>query len=177
MDHRKREAEGKSRWSNILRYVSPLCILAAVAVISGSTNHPHLGSFSPKERFSYPDTAEAIDVVHAILPVLSTTYLAENLAYFSSFRTRYYNSDTGKASSEWLLQKIQNYTNELASEEQRAIITVKPFTHSWLQTSIVCAYILFLRVQLSPLSFSDHPICITWRSRHRSHDGYWCSLR
>ncbi|PBK89791.1 Zn-dependent exopeptidase [Armillaria gallica] len=88
------------------------------------TNHPHLGSFSPKERFSYPDTAEAIDVVHAILPVLSTTYLA------------YYNSDTGKASSEWLLQKIQNYTNELASEEQRAMITVKPFTHSWLQTSI-----------------------------------------
>ncbi|KAK0238157.1 peptidase [Armillaria nabsnona] len=111
------------------------------------TNHPHLGSFSPKERFSYPDTAKAIDVVHAILPVLSTTYFAENLAYFSSFRTRYYNSDTGKASSEWLLQKIQNYTNELASEEQRAIITVKPFTHSWLQTSII--------IRFAPLGVQD----------------------
>ncbi|KAG7448593.1 peptidase [Guyanagaster necrorhizus] len=104
------------------------------------TNHPHLGSFSPKERFSYPDTAKAVDVVRTIVPVLSTTYLAETLAYFSSFRTRYYNSDTGKASSEWLLQKIQNYTNELASEEQRAMITVKPFTHSWLQTSVIIRF-------------------------------------
>ncbi|PBK67582.1 Zn-dependent exopeptidase [Armillaria solidipes] len=111
------------------------------------TSHPHLGSFSPKERFSYPDTAKATDVVHAILPVLSATYLAENLAYFSSFRTRYYNSDTGKASSEWLLQKIQNYTNEFASEEQRAMITVKPFTHSWLQTSII--------IRFAPLGVQD----------------------
>ncbi|KAK0192585.1 peptidase, partial [Armillaria mellea] len=111
------------------------------------TNHPHLGSFSPKERFTYPDTAKAIDVVHAILPVLSTTYLEENLAYFSSFRTRYYNSDSGKASSEWLLQKIQNYTNDLASEEQRAMITVKPFTHSWLQNSVI--------IRFAPLGVQD----------------------
>ncbi|KAK0480763.1 peptidase [Armillaria novae-zelandiae] len=111
------------------------------------TSHPYLGSFSPKERFSYPDTAQAIDVVHAVLPFLSTTYLAENLAHFSSFRTRYYNSDIGKASSEWLLRKIQNYTNELASEEQRAIITVKPFTHSWLQNSII--------IRFAPLGVQD----------------------
>lgn len=59
-----------------------------------------------------------------------------SLFQFTSFRTRYYRSDTGKQSSEWLLAKIQEYTNA-APKHIRSQITVAPFEHTWAQTSII----------------------------------------
>lgn len=100
------------------------------------TDTPSLGLLSKdKPHFSWPSPNSS--VVADILPILSTDEPKSNLATFTSFRTRYYNSDTGKASSEWLLQRIQNYTAELASEEQKGLISVEPFKHTWKQTSVV----------------------------------------
>ncbi|KAJ6546951.1 peptidase [Mycena capillaripes] len=94
-----------------------------------------LGKLSQKHRFAYPNPNSTI--VSGIIGNLTKSEPRKNLEFFSSFRTRYCRSDTGKASSEWLLHKIRNYTRELASEEQKTLISVEPFEHSWKQTSVI----------------------------------------
>lgn len=96
-----------------------------------------LGPSNKKRHFSYPPPSSQL--VKEILPLLSTVEPEANLKQFTSFRTRYYNSDTGKASSQWLLAKAMNYTTELASDTQKEMISVKPFKHSWKQDSVVNA--------------------------------------
>ncbi|KAJ7204801.1 peptidase, partial [Mycena pura] len=98
----------------------------------------NFGRLFEKKHFSYPPPhGPDWTLADAIFPLLSALEMHANLEHFSSFRTRYYNSDTGKASSEWLLQKIRNYTAEFASPEQRALISVEPFRHNWKQASVI----------------------------------------
>ncbi|KAJ7468009.1 peptidase [Mycena latifolia] len=95
----------------------------------------NFGQLFTKKHFSYPPPNSTL--VENILPLLSVSEMKTILEYFSSFPTRYYNSDTGKASSEWLVQKIRNYTAELATAEQKALISVEPFHHNWKQASVI----------------------------------------
>ncbi|KAJ7815500.1 peptidase [Mycena olivaceomarginata] len=99
------------------------------------TETQSLGQFSPKRRFTYPNPNSTI--VSGINGNLSTTEPRKNLEHLSSFRTRYCHSDTGRASSEWLLHRIRNYTTELASEEQKPLISVELFEHTWKQPSVI----------------------------------------
>ncbi|KAF8914108.1 peptidase [Gymnopilus junonius] len=93
-------------------------------------------SFKSQRKASFP-VPNATEIVEPILKTLSITGPQENLKKFSSFRTRYYRSDTGKQSQEWLLSKISEITAEYASESLRELITAKPFPHSWGQSSII----------------------------------------
>ncbi|KAJ7827054.1 peptidase [Mycena olivaceomarginata] len=95
----------------------------------------NFGLLFEKPHFSYPPPNSSL--VAPMLPLLSIEEMKINLEYFSSFRTRYYNSESGRASSEWLLQKIRNYTAELATPEQKALISVEPFYHKWKQASVI----------------------------------------
>ncbi|KAJ7680050.1 peptidase [Mycena rosella] len=114
------------------------------------TDTPFLG-WSKKKQFSYP--APNSTIVDGVLSGLSKTETRANLEHFTSYHTRYYDSETGKASSEWLYAKILGYTDELASEEQKQLISVKPIKHPWKQNSIV--------IRLAPLNASDSdPIVI-----------------
>ncbi|KAJ7452945.1 peptidase [Mycena latifolia] len=97
------------------------------------TDTPFLG-WSKKKRFSYPVPNSTI--VGAVFSGLSTAETRANLEHFTSYHNRYYNSDTGKASSEWLHAKILAYTAGLASEEQKKLIVVKPITHPFKQISV-----------------------------------------
>ncbi|KAJ7109605.1 hypothetical protein C8R43DRAFT_904795, partial [Mycena crocata] len=78
---------------------------------------------------------------------LSTAEPKANLEHFTSYHTRYYNSDDGKASTEWLYAKILTYTAELASEEQRKLIHVEAVQHPWKQNSII--------IRLAPVDALD----------------------
>jgi leucyl aminopeptidase len=100
-----------------------------------STDTPFLGTVSEKPTFSYPPPNSTI--VAGILPSLSTAELKANLEHLTSYHTRYYNSDTGKAASDWLYAKILAYTAELASAEQKPLISVESLKHPWKQNSIV----------------------------------------
>ncbi|KAJ7726996.1 hypothetical protein DFH07DRAFT_704418, partial [Mycena maculata] len=60
-----------------------------------------------------------------------------NLAHFSSYHSWYFDSDTGKASSEWLYAKIMAYTAELVSEEQMPLISVESVKHPG-RLQIIC---------------------------------------
>lgn len=79
----------------------------------------------------------ATERVKPILKTLSTKGPKENLEKFSSFRTRYYRSDTGKESQAWLLSKISQITAENASKSLRKLITLTEFTHPWGQHTII----------------------------------------
>jgi len=99
------------------------------------TDTPFLGTVSKKPYFSYPSPNSTI--VKGVLANLSTAEPKANLEHFTSYYTRYYDSETGRASSEWLYKKILTYTKKFASEEQKPLISVEPVRHPWKQNSII----------------------------------------
>ncbi|KAL7411093.1 hypothetical protein BDY24DRAFT_147465 [Mrakia frigida] len=101
------------------------------------TETPDLASFASTnvvKHYEFPSPNSTH--VKPIIKLLNSDGPRTNLEKFTSFRTRYYRSDTGKQSSEWLLTKIQEYTNA-APKHIQAQISVSPFAHTWAQTSII----------------------------------------
>jgi len=85
---------------------------------------------------SFP-TPNATEKVRPILKTLSVQGPKENLKKFSSFRTRYYRSEIGRESQQWLLSKISEITNQYASESLRKLIKLSEFSHAWRQKTII----------------------------------------
>ncbi|CAK5275475.1 unnamed protein product [Mycena citricolor] len=104
------------------------------------TDAPHLGSLYKKPRFTYPPPDSSSSIVRGVFPHLTTDEPRANLEHLTSYFTRYYNSDTGKESSEWLYSKILAYTDELASEEQASMINVNLVDHAFKQHSIIVRF-------------------------------------
>jgi len=61
--------------------------------------------------------------------------MQENLEKFSSFHTRYYKSDYGKQSSEWLLKRVQEIIKDAGADKYG--VEAKHFPHPWGQNSII----------------------------------------
>ncbi|KAG8902256.1 Leucine aminopeptidase 1 [Tulasnella sp. 408] len=78
-----------------------------------------------------------LEKVKEVIKGLSTKGPKENLQKFTSFRTRYYRSDTGRESQLWLLSKIQEVTAKNASPAIKQLISINEFPHSWGQNSIL----------------------------------------
>ncbi|KDN50044.1 hypothetical protein RSAG8_01380, partial [Rhizoctonia solani AG-8 WAC10335] len=53
------------------------------------------------------------------------------------FRTRYYRSETGKQSQQWLKGKIAETTGKFASSTLKSLISISEFPHPWGQNSII----------------------------------------
>ncbi|THH31073.1 hypothetical protein EUX98_g3111 [Antrodiella citrinella] len=103
------------------------------------TDTPNLGSFAHLRSAAKP-TYPALNHSHVIRPVLdtlSTQHPKENLKEFTSFTTRYYQSETGRQSQQWLLSRISNITAEYSSETVKDKITITQFKHPWGQHSII----------------------------------------
>ncbi|KAF7291518.1 Peptide hydrolase [Mycena kentingensis (nom. inval.)] len=98
------------------------------------TDHPFLGS-KPKRRFSYP--APNSSFVATVFPYLTTSEPKAILTHLTSYHTRHYSTETGASASDWLHAKILAYTDELASDTQKPLISVESVKHSWPQSSIV----------------------------------------
>ncbi|KIK60116.1 hypothetical protein GYMLUDRAFT_200755 [Collybiopsis luxurians FD-317 M1] len=123
------------------------------------TEHPEYLSFSStpfqrqhKEHIYRPPNST---IVPKILPLLSLEEQKSNLKVFTSFHTRFYNSDTGHASSRWLYQRVVNYTENYASDVLRdsVNIEVKLWKHAELkQESVV--------IRLIPKVSENGPITI-----------------
>ncbi|KAA1466127.1 peptidase [Dentipellis sp. KUC8613] len=79
----------------------------------------------------------ATEQVKGAIRNLSTDGPKANLEKFTSFRTRYYRSDTGRQSQKWLSSKISEITTSYASKGLRDLISLNEFTHSWGQNSII----------------------------------------
>ncbi|TEB35495.1 peptidase [Coprinellus micaceus] len=118
--------------------------------------------FKALRTSSFP-SPNAADKVEPILKTLSTKGPEENLKKFSSFRTRYYRSDTGRESQQWLLSKISEVTADNASKSLRKLISVKEFPHSWGQNSII--------VRINGTSTSDDGVVVI--GAHQDSTNMW----
>lgn len=81
----------------------------------------------------FPGETTFQDQVNPLLKKLSKTNMHKNLEKFTSFHTRYFRSDYGRESSEWLLGKIQ----EIIEESGAGDVYAEAFPHSWQQSSII----------------------------------------
>lgn len=102
------------------------------------TETPGLGSFnavSASKKSTFPSKPTLQDELFPIMKNLSKSSMQANLEKFTSFHTRYYKSDYGKQSSEWLLKNVQNVIKESGAEKYGA--HAKPFPHPWGQNSII----------------------------------------
>jgi len=66
---------------------------------------------------------------------LSKDKMKENLEKFTSFHTRYYKSDYGKQSSEWLLKKVQSIIEDAGADKYG--VHAEHFKHPWGQNSVI----------------------------------------
>jgi len=98
----------------------------------------HLHSYGPPETrsFSYPPL-QFNESVRDIIKTLSTDGPRTNLKKLTEFNTRYYRSDTGKQSQEWLLSRVSEITRNTASADLLASISIETFSHRFPQSSIV----------------------------------------
>ncbi|KAH8834094.1 peptidase [Flagelloscypha sp. PMI_526] len=103
------------------------------------TDSQELGSLRHLKTQIKPSYHEpnATEKVVPVLKELNKENMEENLRKFSSYRTRYYRSDTGRQSQQWLISRISEITKKYASDRLQSQITIKEFPHSWAQNSIV----------------------------------------
>lgn len=90
-----------------------------------------------QSSFTFPKKPNFTEQVKAVIKTLETQEMRDNLEQFTSFRTRYYRSDTGKQSQQWLLGRIAELTAMYASDSLQKLITLKEFEHSWGQNSLI----------------------------------------
>ncbi|EJT97610.1 peptidase [Dacryopinax primogenitus] len=91
-------------------------------------------SLAPSLAYPAPDKQ---NLVNTVIANLTVDGMISNLQKFTSFRTRYYRSETGKESQKWLLNRISEITAEYASPSLTYLITLTEFTHPWGQNSII----------------------------------------
>ncbi|KAI0079660.1 peptidase [Panus rudis PR-1116 ss-1] len=103
------------------------------------TETPFLGASAPLRaviKSSFP-SPNATDLVKPVLKKLSTDGPVRNLKEFTSFRTRYYRSNTGRQSQQWLLARLSEITKEFAPQSLQDVISIQEFSHPWGQNSII----------------------------------------
>lgn len=96
-----------------------------------------LGTFraSSQSLPVFPAETTLQDKLFPLLKNLSKSNMKENLETFTSFHTRYYKSDYGRQSSEWLLKNVQGVIKEAGADKHG--VSAKHFKHPWGQNSII----------------------------------------
>ncbi|KAJ7841316.1 peptidase [Mycena olivaceomarginata] len=114
------------------------------------TDTPFLGTVSEKPAFSYPPPNSTI--VAEILPLLSTAELKANLEHLTSYHTRYYNSDTGKAASGLALRQDPGVHRRTRERGAEAAHLCRVSEHPWKQNSII--------IRIAPPGALDAPTTV-----------------
>lgn len=102
------------------------------------TETQNLGLFSAstaKKETKFPSKPTLQKELKPMFKNLTKSNLQDNLEKFTSFHTRYYKSDYGRQSSEWLLKKVQQIIKESGADKHGA--HAKHFKHPWGQNSII----------------------------------------
>ncbi|KAK3389621.1 hypothetical protein B0H63DRAFT_464062 [Podospora didyma] len=102
------------------------------------TDHPDLGSIranaAAKKVSVFPKKPTLQKEIKPLLSNLSKTEMEDHLTTFTSFHTRYYKSDYGRQSSEWLLGQVRETIVAAGADKT---VSAKHFVHSWGQNSII----------------------------------------
>lgn len=92
-------------------------------------------SILKKKTVTFPSKVIYEKEITPLIANLSKSNMKANLEKFTSFHTRYYKSDYGKQSSEWLLANVQNVIKESGADKHGAY--AEHFVHPWGQNSII----------------------------------------
>jgi len=84
-----------------------------------------------KPKRAFPTQLAFQDLVESFLPSVEANKIAATITYLSSYRTRYYTTQTGADAVSWLLSQYQ------ALAGTRTDVTFELVHHSWLQPSLI----------------------------------------
>lgn len=104
------------------------------------TEHPTLGvstfmlPSAANVKYSYPSPGNYTERTKSVIKGLDLDNMKQFLSKLSSFRTRYYRSDTGKQSQRWLKSHLD------AIAQHHPGLTVTEFPHPWGQNSIIAHF-------------------------------------
>jgi leucyl aminopeptidase len=82
----------------------------------------------------FPKKCVKQDDVKKLFDNLSKTNMQTNLEKLTSFHTRYYKSDYGLQSSDWVQSKVASIVKDAGAEN---VVTVESFPHKWQQHSVI----------------------------------------
>ncbi|KAI0021634.1 Zn-dependent exopeptidase [Xylariomycetidae sp. FL0641] len=101
------------------------------------TENGDLGTvrLASKDSPIFPKKMTQQSDIKPMLKNLSKNAMEEHLEKLTSFHTRYYKSDYGRQSSEWLLKTVQDTIKEAGADEYG--VKAEHFKHSWGQNSII----------------------------------------
>lgn len=83
---------------------------------------------------AFPDKCVKQKEVGELAGHLTKDGMRRNLEKLTSFHTRYYKSDYGRQSSEWVLERINGIIKDAGAEDT---VTAEHFGHSWPQSSVI----------------------------------------
>jgi leucyl aminopeptidase len=83
----------------------------------------------------YPTSMSHEQEISPLAADLSKANMKKNLEHFTSFHTRYYKSEYGVQSAEWLYTQVSEVVRESGATEYGA--SVERFAHPWGQFSII----------------------------------------
>jgi bacterial leucyl aminopeptidase len=96
-----------------------------------------LNSFDISNKPTFPSKPLHEATVKEYLELVDQTKMKKFLTSFSGFQTRYYKSQSGKDSAEWLHDQIKQLEK---SAIDGTLLTVEKVEHSWNQFSIIARY-------------------------------------
>jgi leucyl aminopeptidase len=105
------------------------------------TDTPTLGSLnamkisSKKDKF--PPGPALSKELKPMMKTLSKLEMRNHLETFTSFHTRYYKSDYGRKSSEWLLKTVSQTIKDAGADKWAF---AKHFAHPWGQNSVIATF-------------------------------------
>ncbi|KAL5037377.1 hypothetical protein RTP6_004818 [Batrachochytrium dendrobatidis] len=100
----------------------------------------------------FPKETVEQEKVKPMIDAISQSSMKEFLTKFSSFHTRYYESESGAESSKWLLGQVEAIAN--SSKRDNILTTVKAFEHSWGQSSVIA------RIEAAGANSTDKDILV-----------------
>ncbi|KAK0620554.1 hypothetical protein B0T14DRAFT_429164 [Immersiella caudata] len=99
------------------------------------TDNADLGStIRVASKSVFPKKVTHQNEVNPLLEKLSKKEMEDHLTKFTSFHTRYYKSEYGAQSSQWLLEQVRSTIKEAGAEDH---VSAEHFPHAWGQNSII----------------------------------------
>lgn len=87
----------------------------------------------PIPDYDYPKEVNFAKEVKSLLREIDTDRMYNDLSNFTSFFTRYYKSENGRKSAEWLELQIKDIIKPISDSG----VSVRRFVHAWTQFSII----------------------------------------
>jgi leucyl aminopeptidase len=101
------------------------------------TDNGELGTLRVRQsrQAVFPSDMKLQSEINPLLKNLDKDNMSDHLKTFTSFHTRYYKSDHGRKSSEWLLEQVRQTIKDAGADVLG--VSAQHFKHPWGQNSII----------------------------------------